>query len=268
MIVLILQLLCTSLAYAASPSGAISQSYPTTTTNTTQGALLSLISSGSSSVEPADNTNTSRLVGIAASKPLVELSNGNTKSTLQVIVSGSTDALVSNINGPVKVGDKITASPLSGIGMKAINSAEVVGTAQANLSSISTVSKTVAGSNGKNVTVKVGLLPIAVNVGYYSAATSSGTAASFVPPFLQTIANDLTGKQVSPLRVLLGSAAMLLGFIAVMLMLYVSIKSGVISIGRNPLAEDALRKGLIDVLIAAIGVLIVTVVVVYAVLAT
>src|SRR6266446_1988611 len=75
----------------AAPSGAISQSYATTTTNITQGTLLSLVSTSSSSVEPADNTSTARLTGIAASKPLVELSsNSSNKNSIQVVVSGST----------------------------------------------------------------------------------------------------------------------------------------------------------------------------------
>lgn len=257
-------------AAALSPTAAISQTYETTNTNITQGALVSLATSGSSTVIPANSTNVARLVGITASHPLVELSgNGTSKgsvSTLQVVVSGTAQALVSDVNGPVTVGDKITASPVSGVGMRAVDSAEIVGTAQADLSTATSVQKTVAGTDGKSVTIHIGLLPIAVGVAYYSATTSSGTVSSFVPPFLQTIANSLTGKQVSPIRVLIGATALLLGFIAVTVMLYTSIKSGVISIGRNPLAEGALRKGLVDVIIAAIGVLIITLVLVYGVL--
>jgi hypothetical protein len=264
-VVVLLQLFLTPSVYAIAP-GAISQGYQTDTTNITQGALLSLVSTGSTVVVPANSTtNVADLVGVAADKPLVELSSSG-QSNIQVVVGGTTEALVSNINGAVKAGDKITASPVGGIGMKAVKSSEIVGTAQANLNSVKTVSRTFDGTNGKKVTVSVGLLPIAVSVAYYSTAASSGTAASFVPPFLQTIANNLTGKQVSPLRVLISAAALLLGFIAVTTMLYVSIKSDMISIGRNPLAGGALRKGLVDVLVAALGVLIVTVVIVYAVL--
>jgi len=49
-------------------------------------------------------------------------------------------------------------------------------------------------------------------------------------------------------------------------MLYAAIRNQIISIGRNPLAQAELRKGLVDVIVAAIGVLIITVVVVYSVL--
>lgn len=253
-------------AVAASSSGGISQNYQTKTPGITAGELLSLSSTSSSTVEPANSTsNVSRLIGVAADKPLLELSGKGT-SSVQVVVGGTSSALVSDINGPIKVGDKITASPVSGVGMKAINSTEVVGIAQADLSSVQTVTRSVAGSNGKNVNIKIGQLPIAVVVEYYSVTTSSGTASSFVPPFLQSLANQLTGKQVSPLRVLFGMVLLLMGFAAVTFMLYVAIRSGIISIGRNPLAEAALRKGLVDVIIAALGVLIVTAVVVYGLL--
>jgi hypothetical protein len=109
----------------------------------------------------------------------------------------------------------------------------------------------------------VGLLPLAVNTTYYTSSSPQGTVSAFIPPFLQDIANAITGRQVSPLRVLLGASALLLGFITAIIMLYVAIRNGMTSIGRNPLAEGALRKGLVDVIVAAIGVLVIAIVIVY-----
>ena len=249
-------------------AGAISQGYGTRASDISKGTLLSLISTGSTAVEPANSTkNSKNLVGIAADKPLVELSDSAEGTSTQVVVSGSTEALVSNANGDIKAGDKITASPISGIGMKALESSEIVGTARANLDSITTVDRSVEDTDGQKKTVKVGLLPITVNVTYYSASMSQGTFSSFVPPFLQSIANTVAGRQVSPLRVLLGASALLLGFSAVIVILYTSIRNGLISLGRNPLAQGALRKGLVDVVIAAVGLLVVTTVLVYVTLA-
>jgi hypothetical protein len=249
-------------------SGAISQSYQTSSSAVAQGTLLSLTSRGSSVVVPAGSDNASNLVGIAASKPLLELSgNAGSQANVQVVVGGSTEVLVSNLNGPVNVGDKITASPVSGLGMKATYASEIVGVAQTNLSSVKTVTKSFVGISGGNITAKVGLLPIAVNVAYYSAAPTGGSVSAFVPPFLQNLANSIAGKEVSPLRVLIGAITLVLGFATVVTMLYTGIRSGVISLGRNPLAADALRKGLIDILITAVGVLMVAGVIVAAVIA-
>lgn len=270
MTVLAVLILDPSSAVAQSTTGAISQSYETNSTGISQGALLSLTSNGITAVAPASSSSASHLVGIAASKPLVELSsdsNARSQHRVQVVVSGSTDALVSDLNGAVYAGDKITASPVSGVGMKAIRAGEIVGIAQASLSSVKTVTETFDGTNGEPVAAKVGLLPIAVNVAYYSAAPIGGSLAAFVPPFLQSLANSIAGKAVSPLRVLTGTVALILGFVTIAIMLYAGIRSGVISLGRNPLAADTLRKGMVDILITAVGILVVTGVIVTAVIA-
>jgi hypothetical protein len=246
-------------------SGAIAQGYKTASANVTKGALLSLVSNSSTTVEPANTANSANLVGVAADKPLVELS-GSSQSNTQVVVGGSTEVLVSTINGEVKAGDKITTSPISGVGMKAVDAAQIIGTVQANLDSVKTVDQSVTAKDGKKETVKVGLVPVAINVTYYSAAAAKGVISSFVPPFLQSIANTVTGRQVSPLRVLLGAIVLLLGFIAVIVMIQTSIRNGLISLGRNPMAQKALRRGLLDVIIAAAGLLVIITATVYVVL--
>jgi hypothetical protein len=251
-----------AVSYAAG-SGAISQGYATSSKNITAGTLVSLVTGSKNNIQPASVSNATRLVGIAGSKPLVELSG--TGDNIQVVISGSTEALVSNINGTVSVGDKITASPVAGIGMKATSATELVGTAEANLSSVKTVTKTIAGSNGHSISIKIGLVPLTVNVAYYSGS-ASGTASSLVPPFVQSLANSIVGHQVSPLRVLIGLFSLLFGFIIAAVMLWVAIKSDITAIGRNPLASSSLRKGLVDVIIAAMGVLVATIVIVYIVL--
>lgn len=252
---------------ASAQSGAISQAYQTNTSDITQGALVSIVSSKSQNVELANTNNGANVVGIAANKPILQLSS-NSNSSVQVVVSGSTDAYVSDANGAVMVGDKIAASPVDGVGMKASSSTEIVGTALKSLSSVPNVTETVTTQAGEQTKIHVGLIPVAVNIAYFSQLSSEGTISSFVPTFLQNVANSVIGRQVSPLRVLVGAIALLLGFISTTTMLYVSIRSGLISIGRNPLAEGALRKGLVDVIIAATGVLLITVVIVYAILLT
>jgi len=252
-------------AAVTTSSAAISQSYPTSS-SIGAGELVSLAPSGLSGVEPATLNDASDLVGVAADAPALQLSHG-TKGSVQVVTGGSATVLVSDANGPVKLGDKITISPLAGIGMKAISSAEIVGTAQRSLSSVKTISEQFKGKDGKQVSVRVGQLPVAVNVVYYSAASSAGSISAFVPPFLQSVASSIAGKAVSPLRVLISSVALLLGFISVALMLYAGVRDGVISLGRNPLAADALRRGMVDVMVAALGVLVVTCVAVVAIVA-
>lgn len=246
-------------------SGAISQSYQTVSSDISAGALLSLSRSNPKVVELASSENAAQLVGVATKKPLLALS-GNGQGSVQTTIGGTTEVLVGTVNGEVRSGDKITASPVAGIGMKATEAGEVIGVAQADLVSVSTTRKVVKNQDGSDATITVGLLPVAVNVAYYSASTSSEVAASFVPPFLQNLANGIAGKQVSPLRVLLGTITLLLGFITAMVILYAAIRNSVISLGRNPLAEKTLRKELVGVIATAVAVLVLTGAVIYIIL--
>jgi hypothetical protein len=249
-------------------AGAISQGYQTTATTIAAGTLVSLESSKSSVVGPATTNNTSGLVGIAADKPLVQLSSSD-NNIVQVVVGGVTSALVSDINGPVKTGDKITISPVTGIGMKATNAVEIVGTADADLTSVHTITKTVAAQDGKtakSAAIKVGLLPVAVSISFYSAGSVESTAASLVPPFLQAFADVIAGKSVSPLRVLLVIFVLIAAFGIVAIMLTTSIRTEINSIGRNPLASRALLRSLVDVIVAAIGILLISATVTYFIL--
>lgn len=265
----ILRLLCASLAAAilAVPmpmlaAGAIAQGFTATGGDIVQGTLVSLVSGTKSSVASATPASVGRLVGVAASKPLVELAS-TSGATVQVATGGVTNALVSNAGGPVMAGDKITISPVTGIGMRATASAEIVGVAQADLASVKSVSESVASTTGHPVTISVGLIPVAISVGYYSAAQTAGTVSSFVPPALQTLANDIAGRSVSPWRVLAAMLALVLGFGMAAVMLITAIRSGLISVGRNPLARGSLLRALMDVIVASLGVLAVTVLAVY-----
>ena len=262
-LLLLLCLLGPTTAFAE--TGAISQSYQTSSSSISAGTLVSLTGNGSGTVAPATTSTVGKIVGIAASQPALELSSSN-MSSVQIVVGGTTEALVSDANGAVMAGDEITVSPIAGVGMKAIDAGQIVGTALKSLNSVKTVSEQATTKTGQHKTIHVGLLPVSVNISYYSAAPTAGSVSAYIPPFLQSVANAIAGKAVSPLRVLVGTVALLMGFCAVISMLYVAIRSGVISLGRNPLAENALRRGIVDVFIAAIGVLVVTGVIVTAVI--
>ena len=251
-------ILLASLPASVSAAGAISQGFQTNETNITAGSILSF-GSMQGIVETATSNNVANLVGIASSGSLIELSGEG--RGVQVVVSGLTDALVSNVNGMVKSGDKITASPFAGIGMKANTSTEIVGVAQADLSSEKTVQETVTDKSGKKEAITVGSVPLEVNVAFFSSGQNGSSV--FVPPFLQSIANTVSGTEVTPLRVLASALTLLLGFTTVTIILYASIRSSIMAIGRNPLANIAVRKGLVDVLIMAAGILAVTIITMY-----
>jgi len=249
-----------TLSYAA--AGSIAQDYRTTDTSIQPGTLISLLSGNL--VVPASTAKTD-LVGVATNQPAVTISD-STSNNIHVAVSGSALALVSDVNGTIKSGDPITVSPFSGIGMKATDPSIIVGISQANLQSTQLTTQKVTDKYGKTATIHVGALPLTVGVTYYTAA-NQGALSAFVPTFLQNLANNISGKQVSPLRVLAGTASVVFGFLTIVLMLYTSIRGAMTALGRNPLAQSVIRKGLVDVAFTALGVLVIASVVGYVLLA-
>lgn len=223
-------------------NNAIARGFKTSDKDIIQGTLISTKQDGSGEVEMANVNSAQRISGIA-SKALVELSD-HSGDEVQVLLSGTANALVSDINGDIKAGDKITASPLDGIGMLATEDAQIIGTAQADFNVNSSATKTVADKNGRNQTVHVGVVPIQIAISYYVAPTSQ-----FVPAFLQNLANSIAGRPVSFLRIILSCILLLFAFGSITILIYTSVRSGIISLGRNPLAASAIQRSLVGVII-------------------
>lgn len=247
----------------AESTSAISQGFKTTETDVIAGALVSLTSGSESTVQLANTDRVNQLIGVIGDRPLIELNNNDKE--VQVVISGTTQTLVSDINGDIKAGDRITASPINGVGMKANSSSLTVGTAQDDLGTANTTNRTINDKQGQPQTVKVGAVPLQINVSYYIAPEERDT---FLPPFLQSVANSVAGKEVSGVRVLISTLVLLFGFVSIAVLLYSSIRSSIISIGRNPLSEGAVRKSLFEVGATALGILLVMLIAIYLVLTT
>lgn len=249
--------------FAADDTAAISQGFQTEG-ETTPGALVSFADkSKNAAVRAANIDNGDRLIGVVSRNPLVELSGSAQKT--QVVISGTTMTLVSTINGDIKYGDKITTSPLSGIGMKATSSGLVLGTAAQGFSGAQQVTeRTIRDRNGVEKTVKIGLLPVQVNVSYYRAPEDDQTV---LPAFLQQFVNAVAGRPVGLIRSLLALFLLIAGFGSVAILIYASIRSSIISIGRNPLSAPAVHRSLFEVGAMGGGVLLVMLIAVYLVLA-
>lgn len=255
-------LLFLPVSVAAQNNSSISQRFQTRQDGITPAALVSVERDSSNTVELSDASSTSRLVGVVNNQPLIGLSDS--ESGLDVVTSGNTIALVSDLNGAIKTGDKITASPILGVGMKAIEATTVVGVAQASLDSVQTEVREVTDKTGGKRKVKIGLLPVQVGVAAHTPEVEE--QSSFVPPFLQSIANSVSGRNVSPMRVLIAALILVLLFLSITILLYSSVRSSIISIGRNPLSESAVRKSLFQVGLTVFILLLFAVAIVYLVL--
>lgn len=219
----------------------ISQSY-STTEKLSLGSVVSLKDDTTDQIVASTNDNVDNLLGVVvnADNSVMSLSSGSFNKA-EVATSGTLQVLVSDINGAVIGGDQITASPISGVGMKASSNVRVVGIAQGNLSTNGS-KQTYTDKTGAKKTVIIGQIPVLVNVSYYFKEPDK----TIVPAAIQNLANSLAGKNVSALPILISVAIFIITIIVVVSIIYSMIRSSIISVGRNPMSQSAIYRDIVQ----------------------
>lgn len=227
------------------------------------GSIVSLKTTASDTVVASSIQTVDNILGvtISASNALIALT-GNSESEVQVATSGIVDVLVSNVNGDIKNGDHITASPITGVGMKATSNVRIAGIAQGDLTSSVGKKETIKGQDGTDQEVLVGRVPVLVNVAYYFKETER----TIIPAAIQNVANALAGKDVSTAPILLAAAIFIIMLLVVVSIIYSMIRSSIISVGRNPLSQSAIYRDLIQLSALVVAILGVGLVAIYLIL--
>ncbi len=212
------------------------------------GTIVSTMSNKTGYVDLATTDNVDQLLGVVSTIPLVSLSSNNKK--IPVVITGTTTVLVSDLNGNIKSGDKITASPIAGVGMLATSDSQIVGSAQASFEGNKGTTRHITDKNGKIHTVHIQRLLIQVGVAYYTAPGSN-----FLPPFVQDLANSIAGRPVSLIRIILSTAILTIGLVFAIITAYASTRTTIAALGRNPLGSKVIIKGQYRTLLLAFGVI-------------
>jgi hypothetical protein len=257
-----LTLLALAMPATADALTTLSQGY-VTKDKLTQGAIVSLENDTSDQVNAASSGNVESILGVVINddNSLLTLSTGET-SQVQVATSGIIRVLVSDINGDITQGDQITASPISGVGMKATDSIKVIGIAQGKLVKEDANKHTYKDKDGQEHTVTLGEVPTLVNVSYYFKQPEK----TVIPSALQNVANALAGKAVKPLPIIVSLAIFVVALITVVSIVYSMIRSSIISVGRNPMAQGAVYRNVIQLSALILIILGVTVISIYMIL--
>ena len=106
----------------------IAEMYPTLDKSLEAGDLVSTEATASGYIKKSEVSYDSGLLGAVSTDPAGVLGY-KTEDSVPVALIGRVPVKVSNINGPIKIGDSITSSSLPGIGMKATGIGVVVGKA-------------------------------------------------------------------------------------------------------------------------------------------
>lgn len=251
-------LLLASVVSAATP---LSQSYETTE-KLPLGAIVSLKDNTTDQVVPSGSSNVENLFGVVIDQDSSLLSLSSDMPTqAQIATSGTVPVLVSDINGAVKKGDHITASPISGVGMRASSNVRVIGIAQGDMTVTKDSKQTYKDNTGEH-TVNVGQVPVLVSVAYYYHEPDK----TIVPAAIQNIANTLAGKTVNTLPIIISAVVFLIMLIVVSSIIYSMIRSSIVSVGRNPMSQGAIYRDLIQMSALVLGILGVGVIAIFLIL--
>ncbi|HSH55211.1 MAG TPA: hypothetical protein VK983_00120 [Candidatus Limnocylindrales bacterium] len=229
-----------------------------------RGMIVRLADKDKTKVQPlkADDIKFMEGVVVAANDAPVTLSDGDaTKQQVFVATTGRYNVLVSNQNGSVKNGDFITVSSLAGVGMKTGRTQSlIIGKALAGFDGKTNVSgtATLKGTDGKNVSVGVGLIPVDINISRNPLESKNEQKVPTVfLGFLQSAAVAIVKKPVDPARLYLGVLLLLLTMAVAGSILYAGVRSSIVSIGRNPLAKKSIVGNLMQIVLISIIVLII-----------
>lgn len=225
------------------------------------GSVVSLMKDSQTQIEPSVTSNVDNLLGVVINpdSSLLSVSTGNSGQT-QVATSGTLPVLVSNLNGEIKRGDHITASPLRGLGMLANGNVRVVGIAQGEMTSKrEEIIKDIDGNDQK---VMLGEIPVLINVAYFFKEPEK----SIIPASLQNVANSLAGREVKPIPIIVSGAIFIVTAIVVMSIIFSMIRHSIISVGRNPMSQSAVYRDVIQLSALVIGILAVATIAIYLVL--
>lgn len=234
----------------------LTQSYKSDTV-LQRGIIVGLDQNDPRKVEPINLDKFDKVHGVVIMANDSAVLLGNDKERTYVATSGRFLVIVSSQNGDIDVGDYVALSSLSGIGMKAGNKDPVIiGKATESFKSsdsghvIGTASvKTSAGSEQK---ISLGRIEVDINIGKNPLLKGDDS----LPSALRRASEFVAGKPVSPMRVYMSLAILVMSTLIAGSLIYSSVRSSLIAIGRNPLSKKSIIRGMFQVVIIGLMVFI------------
>jgi hypothetical protein len=247
----------TGVLYAQS----VTQGYGTDET-LQRGMIVGLKEGDATKVESLNVNNLDRILGVVVAPNDSPITLSDAKEKVFVATVGRYDLLVSDQEGAISPGEYVTASSLNGIGMKAtFEQSEIVGRALEGFDGTEGVVGTskIKDTKGGERTVNIGRIEIDIGVSKNPIAKS----AAVTPEWLGKVGQAIAGKSLSPAKIYMGAGIFIVGASIAFAILISGVRSSMISIGRNPLSKKSILKGLLQVILTSLIVLIISVSAVY-----
>ena len=172
------------------------------------------------------------VIGVVAQNPAVVI-NIDVINKYPVISEGHAFVRVSTVNGPIKKGDLITSSSVTGVAMKATRSGYVIGSAFEDFTS-------------KN-TKEIGKIDVVLSIHYFSAESRVSTSLMNI---LNLTAIATYEQPTVVFRYFLAGLLILIAFVLGLFSFGRIANTGIEALGRNPMASRMIQLGiLLNVLI-------------------
>lgn len=223
--------------------------------NIQPGWVVALAQDAVNTVEASPAEDPSRILGVVIdpSRAPVTL---QPQAGLKVFVAtdGTYPVLVTTQNGPIKPGDYISMSATNGIAARATDDhSYILGQALEAFDGDKNVI-TAAGDGAAIGRINVSIMP---------GKNPLVKASTAVPEPLRRAGEAIAGKNVTPLRIYAALAVFVASAVIASSILWVGVRSGMISIGRNPLSRHSIIQGLLQVIVVAVMVFAIGVFAVY-----
>lgn len=228
-----------------------------------KGMIVRLKEGDTTKVQPVSKEQMDKMHGVIVNQNDAAVTLSGEGEKVFVATRGRHEVLVSTENGPVKEGDFVTVSSLNGVGMKAGEIQPlIIGRATEGFDGTSQVagSAKLKDTNGGDKEVKFGRVEVEINIGNNPWLRSEEPN---MPEFLRRASEAIAGKPVDAIRVYTGLVIFFITTIVSGSLLYGGVKSGIISIGRNPLSKKQIIRGMMQVVVAGLIIFILGIFAVY-----
>jgi hypothetical protein len=250
-----LLILAVNLAFPALV-GAAAQGYNTSDKTIQKGMVVAVVSSSagatssSISVEKSSTSNADKTLGVVVDAKTDPVTVSATGDQIYVASTGTAQVYEADLNGTIKKGDLLAPSPIQGVLMKANqNATGILGVALQDAPIKATQTVKVKNDQGKEVSTKVGLVLLNMDVKFASNGQGDGQS------LLQRIGQSIVRHPVSTAQVFVSLIIVSLLIVVEGGIIYGAVSSSIVSLGRNPLAKQTIFRGLGQISILVMAVL-------------
>lgn len=226
----------------------------------TQEGVTTVSGSAPGLVQKSSMAQADKTVGVVVEMQGSTLAVSDPGSQVYVANSGVALVFATNVNGDVRKGDLLAPSPIRGVLMRATEGTRgVLGVALEDFPTEGVETVVLDTENGKR---DAKVAPVTINMDVKFVTNTSGNGKTL----LQRLGEAIVGREVSVIQVTIAMTIVVLVILVEGGIIYATVSSTIISLGRNPYARKTILRALFQIIILVAAVLVLGIVAVYLVL--